>query len=95
MALPWASTLITREPKQYLNVTKSKPLILKVGFGHLSVTLSNACGIYKVCRRLLHIFNGEDIRYISAIFEIFFSNQKSYVNHFFTKGNFLSVLLKK
>jgi len=27
-----------------------------VRFGYLSVTLSNACEIEKVCRRFLHIF---------------------------------------
>ena len=42
MVLSWASALITREPKQDLNITKSWLLRLKVGFGHLSVTLSNA-----------------------------------------------------
>ena len=35
-------SLITREPKQDLNVTKCQLLRLKVKFGHLSVTLSNA-----------------------------------------------------
>ena len=38
----WMSALITREPKQDLNITKWRFLILKVRFGHLSVTLSNA-----------------------------------------------------
>jgi len=50
------STLITREPKQGLKVTKRRLLRLKVRFGHLSVTLSNAYEVQKVCRRLLHIF---------------------------------------
>ena len=34
--------LITREPKQDLSITKSLLLRLKVRFGQLSVTLSNA-----------------------------------------------------
>jgi hypothetical protein len=42
-----SSAVITREPKQDLNVTKSQLLRLKVGFGHLSVTLSNAGGAQK------------------------------------------------
>ena len=37
-----SSALITREPKVNLNITKSQLLRLKVKFGHLSVTLSNA-----------------------------------------------------
>jgi len=45
------SALITREPKLDLNITKRRLLRLKVRFGLLSVTLSNACEIKKVCRQ--------------------------------------------
>jgi hypothetical protein len=56
MGLSWVSALITREPKQDLNVTKSQLLRLKVRFGHLSVTLSNAEHAKKVCSQILRIF---------------------------------------
>lgn len=49
--------LITREPKQDLNITKSLLLRLKVRFGQLSVTLSNA-GHARKCV-VLHIFSGD------------------------------------
>ena len=45
--LSWVSALITREPKQGLKVTKRRLLRLKVRFGHLSFTLSNAGGARK------------------------------------------------
>jgi len=48
VALLRASALITREPKLDLKVTIGKLLRLKVGFGDLSVTLSNA-GHTKKC----------------------------------------------
>ena len=47
MGLPRMSALITREPKQDLKVTKRRLLRLKVRFGHLSFTLSNAGGARK------------------------------------------------
>jgi hypothetical protein len=40
-------SLITREPKVILKVTKRRLLRLKVRFGHLSVTLSNGWGAKK------------------------------------------------
>ena len=45
--------LITREPKVNLNLTKRRLLRLKVRFGHLSVTLSNA-GHSRKCAGKLH-----------------------------------------
>ena len=47
MSLPWASALITREPKANPNLTKRRLFRLKVGFGYLSATLSNAWGAKK------------------------------------------------
>ena len=41
------SALITREPKQDLKATKRRLLRLKVRFGLVSVTLSNAGGARK------------------------------------------------
>ena len=46
--LPKPSALITREPRLNLKLIKSRLLGLKVRFGHLSVTLSNA-GHAKKC----------------------------------------------
>ena len=48
MGLSWVSALITREPKVNLKLTKRRLFRLKVMFGHVSVTLSNA-GHVKKC----------------------------------------------
>jgi hypothetical protein len=50
------SALITREPKVNLKVTKRRLLRLKVRFGHVSVTLSNA-GHAKKCVGKPYIFS--------------------------------------
>ena len=56
MALLRASALITREPKQDLKVIKRRILRLKVWFGYLSVTLSNA-GHAEKCVGKLYTFS--------------------------------------
>jgi len=51
MIAPKWSALITREPKHTLKLIKSGSGWQMGRFGHVSVTLSNACETEKVCRQ--------------------------------------------
>jgi hypothetical protein len=71
MGLSWVSALITREPKLDLKVTKRRVLRLKVRFGDLSVTLSNAGGVKKCVGKYYTLSKllsqPKEIKYVSGV----------------------------